>query len=216
MLKKGAGLKIMLVCLSIAGIVQAIPLNTTTKWQNIGDVTWTDASGDNVIEVNELVTFTIEMEKYMMGRHLFDALKVWIDDDAVYQDIWYLTGYGDYVVNASKDFIFTYTFEEAGDYELTARVSCSDDLADVYNDHEWPYPGKTWGKNAKGKYGWIDKVTQNDWDAWTPTKYMWQGETEKYQLTVIEQSVPEPGSFSLILLGLASLAGAFLMKKKSK
>ena len=229
MLKKGAGLKIMLVCLAIASMAQAVtmtPIETvdqgTLYWQDINGVSynWDDVNSNGSIDINELVTFTVDVHKMYWGGHDFDALKVWIDTDpitptsTIYTEtfIWDYNG----ATNPSKPWVvwtggdqafsFDYAFENTGTYNITASVTCSNDLSGLQG-----FPN--------------DKPTPTEFDMWTQdyheTAKSWyrgfgiQGETERYQLEIVKD-VPEPGSISLILLGLASLAGAFVMKRKSK
>lgn len=58
-----------------------------------------------------------------------------------------------------------------------------------------------------------DNPDQADWDAWGPLQGRFQGETEFWRLNV-SNNVPEPGSFSLMFLGLTSLAGALFIRRK--
>jgi hypothetical protein len=94
-------------------------------------------------------------------------------------------------------FTFTYTFSDTGTYNITQSVMCSRDLSNLTT------------------YG-----TSSDWAAWTEDIHTLcsttQGETEKYSITVVSKSVPEPGTFSLLACGLMSLAGAAFFRRKKK
>lgn len=231
MVKKNLAVKMLAAGALLAGLVQAdwhtnpigptnTTLNTTTNWQNVGTISWLDATGDGIIEVNESVTFTVEVEKYTMGTHLFDALKVWVGEDVVKMDQWNLTASHDEIVNLTYTSEFTLSFDAVGTYDLTARVTCSDDLADVSKDlFTSPYSGRTWadeGKEWNYNYGWVktstDRVTTQDWDAWAIDRYMWQGDTKELSFDVVSQNVPEPGIISLLGFGLLGLA--FMRRKK--
>ena len=177
--------------------------------------------------MGEKVTFTVDMHKNFWGTHDYDALKVWIDGTPINppattlrteQFVWdYNAGIGNYTDGSyswkpwnggDKYFSFDYTFSDAGTYDLTASVMCSRDLSGLFY-----VSGDRWNDNP----------SQWDWDAWTQdvhltTKGPWgsplQGETERYQLTVATQSVPEPGSASLMFLGLTCLVGVVGIRRK--
>jgi hypothetical protein len=203
--------------------------DNNTLWQQINGVQYTDAQGtDGVILAGENVTFTIDMGKKDEGTHNFDALKVWIDNSSgtnlvTKEYAWVFdpthanetsSAYSYKSWTAGDEmFTFTTSFASAGDYNLIASVMCSRDLSGLTGI----YP--------------TDNPNQSEWDAWTEnvhqvlpaavakaagSNYQLQGETEKYKLTVGTQNVPEPGSLSLILLGLSSLAGAVAIRRKRK
>jgi hypothetical protein len=243
MIKSRTILKTVVMCAAMFGVAQATTINMTpiapssnqgnAVWQDIKGVSysWLDLNSNSFVDVGEKVTFTVDMEKYYWGTHNYDALKVWIDNtpinppsSTIYTQnfIWdYNQGISDYTNESKyshklwkggdKFFSFDYTFSQVGTYDLTASVMCSRDLS-----------GLTY---AHGSNRWNDNPTTNDWNAWTEnvhktTKgtngYNLQGETERYQLRVVKTNVPEPGSFSLMLLGLSSLFGAAFMRKKRK
>jgi hypothetical protein len=255
MLNKNA-VKAMLVGAVMVGMAQAgnydnpvkptdLSLNSTTDWQNLGDITWTwnDLNTDGAINPNEVVTFTIEVEKYKTGRHLFDALKVWQGDDVVKTQSWNVpvVSNTEAVVNTTYTTSFTFTPDAVGTYDFTARVTCSDDLSKVAKDsllgatQPWGTSKKFFDNNNQwtlntSNYTWgghtyttqwysetsLDRVTTNDWNSWGKDTKLWQGDTKKFQIVVVEKEVPEPGSLSLMFLGLTSLAGAFFMRRKNK
>lgn len=224
MLKKALVSKIAISCVALIGLAQATtititPATTTytkgnTQWQDIKSVSysWADADNDGLIAVGNKVSFTVDMHKTDWGMHDYDALKFWIDKEVSPSGTTNLltsTGIWDFDPtnkNMTSDaytskkwkggdklFTFDYTFTTAGTYDITQSVMCSADLSKLAA----PTSG---APNA------------SDWNAWTEdihktTKGYIQGETEKYKLTVVTKKIPEPGSMSMILIGLVSLAG---------
>jgi len=194
--------------------------------------TYVDGDNDGILETGEAVTFTVTMEKKNWGKHDFDALKVWIDKTPVNapsttlytnnfiwdfdptnanaNGTWYNTitkKWQDYSyrpwTGGDKPFSFTYTFNTAGTYDITASAMCSSDLSAIVGGNPW------------------DKTK---WGAWKETVHSGpsvlgraiQGETEVYELKVYTQKVPEPSSFSLIFLGITGLIGAAFIRRKKK
>jgi len=211
--------KTAIACAVVVGVVQADPvsmvstqLNThNTWWQEIVGATWEDASGDNIIEVGEQVTFTVTMDKQYRGDHDYDALKLWVDGGVIgapstangtllkntgYEYLWDATGGGwnsDPYTGPVKNFSFNYTFDTVGTHDLTAAVMCSRDLSDLSG---WPN----------------DKPTTYDFKLWNINTDRYQGETEKFQLSVVTRNVPEPTVLSLLGSGLLGLA--FIRRRK--
>ncbi len=213
-----------------------------TSWQDIQNVSysWNDANNNDLIDVGEAGQFNIVMHKTEYGRHDYDALKFWVGNDFVWVDadgnsvpntanggaslkndleyslIWDFvtpsTGDPDQPVPSgldTKTFNIAYTFTAAGTYDLTASVMCSDDLSGLYPN------GSKNGNPTISDFLYWDKdehVTQlyqfgNWWKI--------QGETESSLITVYApKDVPEPTSFSLMLLGLTSLGGALFIRRK--
>lgn len=97
-----------------------------------------------------------------------------------------------YYANADSTFSVTYTFEEAGEFDLVARVVCSSDLA------------------GGGHPGLNSEVYRNDRSAFKLNQTYTQGETERIRIRVT--SVPEPSV--LILLGLSMFGVAFMRQKR--
>jgi PEP-CTERM motif len=220
--KRSGFLKVGISSLVLSGMVYATPITLTkgtttsfnTQWQDIAGVSasYIDVNSNSVLEVGEKVTFTVDMHKNTWGVHDFDALKIWIDD-AIGTNLMSDTGTWDFdkgVDNSShyvydnkvwtggdKFFTFDYTFQTAGTYNFVASVMCNDDLRKLANPTE--------------------TVDQLDWNKWTEnTVHPYQGETERYSLKVSKQDVPEPSSFSLMVLGLTTLGGALFMRRKKK
>ncbi len=218
MSKKNVVLKMLSAGAVLAGLVQADPVSMVstqvnsynTWWQEIVGASWEDATGDNIIEVGEEVTFTITMDKQFRGDHDYDALKVWMDNvvvgapstasgqllkDSGYEFMWDATGGGwnsDPYNGPVKDFSFKYTFNAVGTYDLTASVMCSRDLSALFGSSN-------------------DQPTTYDFSLWQKDTKRYQGETEKFQVTVT-QNVPEPTILSLLGCGLLGMA--FIRRKK--
>jgi len=248
-------IKCALILAGVVGMVQADMLHTTTQWQSLGVETIADGAATNSLngvmwkigdagefgnsdfdfEVGDKVTFKVTLYKEYQGTHLFDALKVWMNDDVELQDALYLKDNGNVYsngmfstsffdnqpVHSSYDYTFDYTFASEGDYDLTARVTCSDDLADVVNNFD---NGKKYVPNylihTPSAWAWkntVDLVTNSDWAGFTRTNSMirngfGQGETERYKFTVTSHSVPEPSLISLLGFGLLGLT--FVTRKR--
>lgn len=96
-----------------------------------------------------------------------------------------------YHANADTTFSVTYTFEEAGEFDLLARVVCSSDL-------------------AGGHPGLNSKTYSENRDVFGINTQYTQGETEKFKIMVT--SVPEPSM--LILVGLSMLGISFVRPKR--
>ena len=94
-----------------------------------------------------------------------------------------------YYANADSTFSVTYTFDNAGEFDLLARVVCSSDLAEGH-------PG-------------LDSETY-DPNVFEKDKQYTQGETEGIRIRVT--NVPEPSM--LILLGLSMFGVAFMRQKR--
>lgn len=218
MVKKNLAVKMLAAGALLAGLVQADPVSMVstqensynTAWQEIVGASWEDASGDNVIEVGEAVAFTITMDKEYKGDHDYDVMKIWMGDEVIEAP---LTANGDKLKNTGyrflmdetgggwlsdpyngdpKSFTFNYSFDAVGTYDLWASVMCSRDLSDLYG-------------------GPSDAPSTYDFSIWEKDTYRYQGETEKFQVSVTE-NVPEPGMISLIGFGLLGLA--FMRRKK--
>jgi hypothetical protein len=186
-----------------------------TAWQNLGAVSYSfaDTNGDNVLQVGEKVTFTVDMQKDNWGTHRFDALKVWLVDPSVRPAANLYTGQftWDYASGATvpyagmandpyswkpwtqgdKSFSFSYTFSQAGSFDLLASVMCSRDLSDLVGSAD-------------------DKPTAADWNAWTKNIHKGngslQGEDKTYHLVVAMAPVPEPETYAMLLAGLGLMA----------
>lgn len=204
-------------------------------------VTWAINGGvfgnfSNITE-GDLVVFKFDVYKEYWGVHTFDALKVWLDtdqdgtynDESVFlkgevdfnrdnpnlpgQQSWYInpgweepwryqnpvTGVNDgtgpdrLLSGLDSYFISDAITALAGTLNLRARVTCSDDLA------------------GAGQQAFPD-VPAN-WDLLQATGDIGQGEVEDWQLSV-SKKVPEPSSFSLMLVGLLSMGGALFIRRK--
>ena len=227
--------KVGIGCVAAVGLAQAntlTPVSTVygdTSWQNIGGTsyTFTDTNHDGQINVGEKVTFTVDMQKTYWGIHAFDALKVWIDNssgtnlsinqfrwnfDPTHNNEtatgWYVSPTGQWVNNDSwkpwkggdQLFSFDYTFTTAGSYDLVASVMCSADLSGLTGISQTALE------------------TNNDWSKWNENFHSlpgWkQGETDRYQFTVVASPVPEPQTYAMMLAGLG-LIGFTVRRRKS-
>jgi|WetSurMetagenome_2_1015567.scaffolds.fasta_scaffold71070_2 hypothetical protein len=231
---------VALIGLAQATIVTITPPTTVnsgvTSWQDIKSVSysWADADNDGLIAVGDNATFSVTMHKTNWGKHDYDALKFWVDKEVTPSSVtnvltstgkwdfdptntnatgtwlnthntWYTWDdtYDNYSykpwTGGDKVFTFNYTFTTAGTYDVVQSVMCSADLAKLAS----PTNGAP---------------NSNDWNAWTEkihqTNPSYQGETEKYKITVGTQRVPEPSSISMILIGLVSLAGFAISRKR--
>lgn len=228
MLKKSLVVKMLAVCAVAAVVAQADAVSMAStqvntfnlSWQEITGATWEDASGDNIIEVGENVKFTITMDKNYWGKHDYDVMKIWLDGDVIgapsgtsttklknsdYEYIWdFNKGVAGSYNNsnyswkswkgADTSFTFIYAFDAVGTYDLTASVMCSADLSDIVGNMD-------------------DKPDIRDFNGWTINNSpRYQGETEKFRLSVVPRNVPEPSTISLLGFGLLSLL--FIRRKK--
>lgn len=224
--KKSSGLVFGILCLGVAVSAQAAAITLspyrndqkTLDWQNIVGTTYTfsDANSNNLVDVGEAVSFTVEMNKANWGTHDYDALKFWIYTPG--NDLFTGRGIWDFDVTdfnktqswsgkdwegGTKSFTFDYTFSGVGVFNIAASVMCSADLSGLAPSGSWDDPNEA------------------DWNAWTrnahnipPWKWR-QGETEFYRLNVYESpAVPEPGTLALFLLGFMGLAGTRYFRKK--
>ena len=205
-------------CVAAIGAAQATSLTVINNvkgdrtWQDIASASYTfaDANHDGQLNVGESLTLTIDMHKSHWGMHSFDALKVWIGDK-VYTDQWNFStsdtrgnaaysGAGPEYTLGNHSFSFNYIADTVGALDIYASVMCNDDLSKLYYDG----PGTT---------GSLANPSDNDWNAWTKNTHkqygdrnQWiQGETEKYKLTVVQQPVPEPETYAMLLVGLGLL-----------
>jgi hypothetical protein len=201
LLKAGVGIA---GCVAAIGVAQATTLTAidsnehVTSWQNIASAsyTFTDANHDGKLSAGETLTFTVEMDKAFWGRHVFDALKVWIGSE-VYTGQWDFStaasrgndaySYMPYNL-ANKSFNFIYTATQAGPLNIFASVMCNDDLSRFVND---------------GPVGSLAIPTQADWNAWSYGISRYQGEDKHYQVNV--SPVPEPNTYAMLLVGLGLL-----------
>jgi len=97
-----------------------------------------------------------------------------------------------YYANVDSTFRTTYTFQEAGEFELLARVVCSSDLA------------------GGGHPGLSSEDYKKNRDVFQINKTYTQGETERIRVRVT--NVPEPSM--LILIGLGIFGATFLRQKR--
>lgn len=243
MRKETIGLKAAIMFAAVVGMAQASPITLSPTslnsynltWQDIKNVsyTWNDVNHDNKIEVGETVHLNVTMEKNCWGTHDYDAMKLWVDGtcintpnptnvfdlktdpNAANKFMWdYNKGITDYTneskysykhwnginddgKNLYKTFSFDYNFTSVGVHDLIAGVMCSRDLSGLYGSPN-------------------DVPTIYDWNNWNTNTSRYQGQTNKYQIQVCQASAPEPSSFSLMLLGLSSLAGSLLIRRKNK
>jgi hypothetical protein len=191
-------------CVAAIGAAQATSLTAidsiqhNASWQNIASAsyTFTDANSDGKLNVGETLTFTIEMDKLYWGRHVFDALKVWIGGK-VYQAQWDFSTAAsrlndDYSYKLydkpNRSFAFNYTATQTGPLDLYASVMCNDDLSKLIHDK---------------KEGSDGVATKADWAKWSYGIGRNQGEDKHYQVSV--SPVPEPETYAMLLVGLGLL-----------
>lgn len=237
-------------CVVVAGNAQAetvtmTPYATTTAnnlwWQNIQSVsyTWNDANKDSRIDVGESVTFSAVMGKDYWGKHAFDAMKIWVDNDSSGKNLftgeyaWTFDPTHDNMTDTSvryqnpttgkwvhdyswkpwtdgtKTFSFSLTFATPGTYDLVAGVMCSDDLS----------------KLAHTSSGSVNPASYAaDWAEWTEDFHQvagttWpsppQGETERFNLQVYVPAVPEPETYAMMIAGLGMM-GAVMRRRRVK
>lgn len=109
--------------------------------------------------------------------------------------------------------VFTYTFSEVRDYELIARVMCSDDLANLVTTDGSPTRNITYVNSSNKISSKQQKLpTKEDWEAFTAAfpNRTYQGEIERYTFKVTR--VPEPTFIYLLASGLLVLF--FVRRKK--
>ncbi len=209
LLKAGAGIA---GCVAVIGAAHATTLTAIdsvkydTSWQNIASAsyTFTDANHDGKLNAGETLTFTVEMDKLLWGRHFFDALKVWIGDE-VYTGQWNFStktsrlndAYSDKLYDKpNKFFAFDYTATQEGPLDLYASVMCNDDLSKLVHDD---------------KEGSDGIATAADWNKWSYGINRYQGEDKHYQVNV--SPVPEPETYGMMLVGLG-LVGFTVRRRK--
>jgi hypothetical protein len=192
----------------------SLPLNDSTKWQNIASIEWSTDVGANwgtssTVSVGQSVEFKVTMNKTDIGNHYADFVKVWIDMN------------GDGTFEQSEAVLFNYqvansTYQNSGNTErpytgqpfsfvsnaikvtstmpsdlwVLARVTCSESLLTVANGS-----GYSWNQQ------WVeDPATTYTSDIFSPTAQYKQGQSELVMLTV-----PEPGTLALVTLAILGM-----------
>jgi hypothetical protein len=203
---------------------------------------------DFEFEVGQKVDFKVFVYKEYAGGHQFDGLKVWVNDELTVGAIipsnssnpyyvtdsdndaaifdraeWTGTGPTNRIRQSFTPVIFSHTVSNQdllnGSFDLTARVSCSNDISWLYNGSaidditkrpkvslsDWNAFGKNTSFTDNSRY----KGADGNW--YTPQKNG-QGETEKYRFTVTPTNVPEPSLLTLLGCGLLGLV--FVRRRK--
>jgi hypothetical protein len=181
-------------------------------WSTDGGNTW----GHDVIYAGQEVTFRFDVHRAAYGRHDYDQLRVWIDwnQDNVFEHDPKKDAFGEdeelLGLKWMKD------TEEDGDTQM------ADDRywAYVAEHGEDPDPDAVLFKQFYATTIVPEDVVGTTWlrarvTCWdtpyeetNPYVELYQGETEDWELTVVQpEAVPEPGTVLLLGVGLVGLVG---------
>ncbi len=194
-------------------------------WQFLGDelrnvdsygVSWSVDGGLTFgrfdLIAGQNVVFKVNMAQPNAGTHYSNLMKMWIDDgadgsfdadDAVaFEEIILREedeGALSSVFSSMETFTFDYKVADdfSGSLSIRTRVTCSESLLSR-NPYIW---GEQWEKSSDYFY-----------EAFNPTGWLNQGETEDWTVNV--NAVPEPGTMMLFGAGLAGIAGLGRRRKK--
>lgn len=186
-------------------------------WSVDNGATW---GQDTNLYVGQEVQFKFNMHKENVGTHYADFMKSWIDweqdgsfDEPTdvlafgYQELeenesgnmgsWNSPNQPDYTFFSDS---FLLTLDNIGDLLLRTRVTCSHSLAASMG------MGQIWEDQWD-----IDEGTY--YSGFNPTGWLYQGETEEWNLSVHSAPVPEPATMVLMGSGLLGMLGLRRRKK---